>query len=572
MKDKDVKKGKYTFSWRRAVETLLNESVFSYLIRYITSSALLGTAIYYLLTLLIGDLLGPFQPILLLIPIFIVTVAIIYPKLLADRRRIKIDQAMPLFITSMGVLSTTNIPRIDVVETISQQKEYGPIADEMKKIVELVKTWNMSLDEAARFQSEVTPSPLLRDFLERMAYNVSAGQGLEEFLKNEQEVVMSEYETMYMSVLEDMDVLKDLFISMTLSVAFIIVFATIIPILTGIDPNFLLFASIMLYGLIEAMFLYGTYVKVPFDPVWYEFEDITFFDKKIILAIIASIIGVIITAIILALNLYHNLPIIEHIELPLPLYFAIALTPLLIPGILMRKEETKIKKRDRAFPSFIRSLGSSESAKQTTTTKVLKTLQTKDFGDLTNEIRNLYKRLNLRINQIRSWKQFAMETKSFLIQRFSEMYYKGRLKGGNPEKLGYIIGKNFNKILELRQHRKQTTSTFTGVIYGITASSVFAFFAGIEIVKLMINIMADVQMPDEDWIQQIIYTEIYNIPDVQVLIMIFILLNAVMSSMMIKVVDGGHHINTYHHLVGLVWIGVIVALITERLVSMFLTI
>ncbi|UOY10032.1 archaellar assembly protein FlaJ [Methanonatronarchaeum sp. AMET6-2] len=572
MKDNDVKKGSYTFSWRRAVETLLNESIFSYLLRYVLGSAALGTAVYYLLTLLIGDLLGPFEQILLLIPIFIVIVALIYPKLLADRRRIKIDQAMPLFITSMGVLSTTNISRIDVIEAISEQKEYGPIADEMTKIKELVKTWNMSLDEAARFQSEVTPSPLLRDFLERMAYNVSAGQGLEEFLRSEQEVVMSEYETMYMSVLEDMDVLKDLFISMTLSVAFIIVFATIIPILTGIDPNFLLFASILLYGLIEGMFLYGTYVKVPYDPVWYEYEDLTLFDKKIILSIIGSVIGVIITSILLGLNLYHSLPIVGHIEIPLPLYFAIGLTPMLLPGIIMRKEEIRIKKRDRAFPSFIRSLGSSESAKQTTTTKVLKTLQTKDFGNLTDEIRNLYKRLNLRINQIQSWKKFAMETKSFLIQRFSEMYYKARLKGGNPEALGYIIGKNFNKILELREHRKQTTSTFIGVIYGITASSVFAFFAGIEIVKLMIDIMGDVQMPDEDWIQEIIYTEIYNIPDVQILIMIFILVNAVMSSMMIKVVDGGHHINTYHHLVGLVWIGVIVALITERLVSMFLTI
>ncbi|OUJ18340.1 Archaellum assembly protein J TadC family [Methanonatronarchaeum thermophilum] len=572
MKDNEVKKGTYTLSWRRAVETLLNESVFSYLLRYVLGSAILGFTLYYILNLLIADLLGELQPILFLIPIFIISVSILYPKLIADRRRIKIDQAIPLFITSMGVLSTTNIPRIDVIETISEQEEYGPIADEMKKIVELVKTWNMSLDEAARFQSEITPSPLLRDFLERMAYNVSAGQGLEEFLRNEQEVVMSEYETMYMSVLEDMDVLKDLFISMTLSVAFIIVFATIIPILTGIDPNFLLFASIILYGLIEGMFLYGTYVKVPFDPVWYEYEDITYFDKKIIISIIASIAGVILLSILLALNLNHNLPIIGHIEMPLPLYFAIGITPMLLPGLLMRKEEAKIKKRDRAFPSFIRSLGSSESAKQTTTTKVLKTLQTKDFGDLTKEIRNLYKRLNLRIDQVRSWKNFAMETKSFLIQRFSEMYYKGRLKGGNPEKLGYIIGKNFNKILELRQHRKQTTSTFIGVIYGITASSVFAFFSGIEIVKLMIDIMEDVQMPDEDWIQQIIFTDVYNIPDVQILIMIFILVNAVMSSMMIKVVDGGHHINTYHHLVGLIWTGVIVAIITERLVSMFLTI
>ncbi|MDY7082484.1 MAG: flagellar assembly protein FlaJ, partial [Halobacteria archaeon] len=131
--------------------------------------------------------------------------------------------------------------------------------------------------------------------------------------------------------------------------------------------------------------------------------------------------------------------------LPLPLQFAIPITPLIYPGYIIRKEEKRIKKRDRSFPSFIRSLGSSEEVKKTTTTNVLETLSHKDFGAITPQIRNLYKRLNMRVSQEGAWEHFATESHSYLIQKFSEMYERARFMGGDTSKLSVVISKNFSR-------------------------------------------------------------------------------------------------------------------------------
>jgi flagellar protein FlaJ len=40
--------------------------------------------------------------------------------------------------------------------------------------------------------------------------------------------------------------------------------------------------------------------------------------------------------------------------------------------------------------------------------------------------------------------------------------------------------------------------------------------------------------------------------------------HSLISSMLIRVVDGGHHFNTYTHFVGLVWVSALTAELTMR--------
>lgn len=592
MVDAETKKGGIT--WKKATETLVGESVPAYLGKYVAPTAAMGLVIAIVGQLLLADLLGNLYPVLYTIPLFLTAVVLLYPKMLSDRRRIEINENMHLFITHLGVMSITGISRVDVFDALAREDQYGALSDEMRKIVELVRDWNLSLDEAARFQAERTSSPILADFLERLAYNIGAGQDMENFLMDEQEVVMSQYTTMYHGAMEDVELLQDLFLSMVLSVAFVVVFSIIIPILTGNNPILLLFGSVALYGFVELGFLYAAYVKVPNDPIWWEPDRdveeglpltdrllalITFdtrtavgtLNTKITAGLAISLIGGIVLTVVSGMMYAGTFPLKPPIEIPLSVYFALPITPLAYPGLLVRKEEQKIKKRDAAFPSFIRSLGTSEHVKQSTSTKVLETLQHKDFGALTPLLRNLYKRLNMRIDQDLAWRHFAVESHSFLIQKFSEMYYRGRLKGGNTAKLGQLIGGNMGEILELRQKRNQTSVTLIGVIYGMTASMTFAYFVGVEVVKLMLGIMNEIDLSDLRGMGNLIHTESYSIPEVSFVILVFILINAVLSSVMIRIVDGGHQINAYPHLVGLTWTGALIAIVTENFVSKFIS-
>jgi flagellar protein FlaJ len=318
----------------------------------------------------------------------------------------------------------------------------------------------------------------------------------------------------------------------------------------------------------------------PHDPLWYHPEDKPApIETKIRNATIA---GTVLTAALWIFSLLGMLGVspvtLDDVvffinPLPLPFYAAIPITPLLIPGFVVGAEEKKIKARDEEFPSFIRALGATEGAKQSTTSTVLETLRKKDFGPLTDNVDNLYKRLNMRIETTEAWRHFTAECRSHLIQSFSEMYLVGREMGGNPKLLGELISENMNEVQQLRQSRSQATTTLIGLLYGITAASTFAFFIGLQVVNILASMTLDLQTGSSDFdVGTLINTEVYDIPLIEFLLVVIIMFGAMLSALMVRTVDGGHKANTFVHFVALSWLGAITGAATKWLVSQFLAV
>ena len=67
-------------------------------------------------------------------------------------------------------------------------------------------------------------------------------------------------------------------------------------------------------------------------------------------------------------------------------------------------------------------------------------------------------------------------------------------------------------------------------------------------------------------------TDLYNIPLVQFLLIVIVLFNALLSSLMIRTVDGGHKVNALVHFVVLAWISSVIAVLTRWLVGLFLNV
>lgn len=535
--------------------------------------------LFFLLTLgivLIFDLpplIGLPIPLLGALGVF---TALVYPKLLLEQRRSALENHLHLMITHMTVLSTTNINRMEVFRKLAQEEEYGALNTEINRVVQLVDTWNQSLDDALRRRAKLVPSKPLSDFFDRLAYTLGAGQDLSDFLLSEQHIMIENYSTIYQGALDNLEVMKDLYLSMILSMTFGLVFAVVLPILTGTDPTLTVASVIVMFVFVQSGFAYAIKTIVPYDPVWFQSDDI---EPRLAPRIRRSVFaGVSLSAIILILLVLEilNITPVSLVDLipidsiPLPFYIAIPITPLLIPGLVARNAENQIKDRDEEFPSFIRALGASESAKQSTTSAVLRDLRTKDFGALTTDVKNLYKRLNMRIEPAKAWRYFAADSQSYLIQKFSEMYLVGRQMGGEPKQLGELISENMNKVIQLRERRSQGTITLIGLLYGITAASAFAFFIGLEIVVLLSGMSVDVS--SQAAIPSLLTTETYNIPAIQGLLLLVILFNALLSSLMIRTVDGGHPVNAYLHFVALSWIGVVIAVSTKFLTRVFLNI
>ncbi len=502
--------------------------------------------------------------------------AVVYPKIYVSQRRIAIENQFHLVMTHMTVLSTTNIDRMAVFRTLASEDEYGVLAEELGRVVYLVDTWNQSLDDALRRRAQEVPSKALADFFERLGYTIGAGQALHEFLFNEQEVMIENYITIYEGALRNLEVMKDLYMSMILSMTFALVFAIVLPILTGVNPTLTVAGVIGMFVFVQTGFFFVIRTMAPFDPVWY-FPENRFFDNRGLWGSLAiGAFGSMLLIVFMGLGFVGIGPGLPGLLFfidspPLPLYIAVPVTPLLITGVVMRREEKFIHERDQQFPSFIRALGAAETAKQSTTSKVLETLRTKDFGGLTPGINRLYRRLKLRLNPDQSWHEFSTECKSYLIQKFSEMYLVGRQMGGDPRQLGELISKNMNTVNQLREQRRQAATTLIGLLYGITAAATFAFFIGLEVVNILAELSGDLTAEQFDF-GRIIYAGVYDIPVIEYLLLLVILFNAALSALMIRSIDGGNKATAYIHFVMLTWLGCLTAIGTRFVVNGILSI
>jgi flagellar protein FlaJ len=354
------------------------------------------------------------------------------------------------------------------------------------------------------------------------------------------------------------------------------VFAVVLPVLTGTDPTLTVSAVIVMYIFVQSGFFLAIRSMAPYDPLWYHPEEYNSpVDETLTRSFVA---GVGLTGLLFFVSLGGMFGISPVMlgdivpffsePLPLPLYAAVPVTPLILPGLVIRREERRVKARDDEYPSFIRALGATEGAKQSTTGAVLESLRNKDFGPLSPNVDDLYKRLNLRIEPADAWRHFTADCRSYLVQTFSEMYLIGREMGGSPKLLGEVIAENMNQVLKLRTQRNQATTTLVGLLYGITAASTFAFFIGLQVVNLLSNMSLDLQTESVNFdVGSLINTEVYNIPLIEFLLVVVIMFSAMLSALMIRTVDGGHKMNTYLHFVLMTWIGSIIAIATKVLVS-----
>jgi flagellar protein FlaJ len=154
------------------------------------------------------------------------------------------------------------------------------------------------------------------------------------------------------------------------------------------------------------------------------------------------------------------------------------------------------------------------------------------------------------------------ECETFIIHRFSEMYVDARIKGGVSEKLGKIIAKNVERIRALRAFRGQTTTTLIGVLYGITASLSFALYIGLQVVEMMARSMNVIELQGVPS-AALVNLQLYNVGEVDFMISTLLLTHALLSSIMIKIVDGGHQINAYFHFVIMMWISALGAFVVQ---------
>ena len=495
---------------------------------------------------------GPAKYIPYLLPVVCIVFAFSYPLSILSAKASRIDNNMHYYITQMGSIATAETPRIDIVRIVSENEDYQELAEETKKIYDLVVVWHLSLADACRFISKRTPSMIFEDFLDRFAHALQSGEDVKNFLFAEQSVVMNEYEAMYNGALYVVEIIKELFVSLVMSLIFMASFAVIMPVITGMNAELLMGIVVLIFLVTDIVMVMFTKSKIPKDPAWSQSANMTDNKLKLYRSIPVSIAGCIV--VLIAVTLYG--------EIETSIAVAMVLTPLVYTGHVSRSIEKSIRRKDENFPAFIRSLGSSAGARGGVIDEALKALRSHDFGPLTTDVNNLYKMLVTRINKFNSWDYFASNTGSNLIQRFAGMFVQATNLGGQPEVIGDIIATNFHKIVTLRKKRSQSAGSLVGVLYGLTGGIGFTMYISLGVVGLMQNMFSAVEMPAGMSMGMVLYTNIGNLDTLSNMVLAIMIGHSLMSAILIRIVDGGHMLSATIDFVIMVWISGASAVVT----------
>ena len=469
------------------------------------------------------------------------------PIIQRDQKKSDINSNIPFFVTAFATLSVSDANRIDILEILSKKDKLGMIREDLAKIVNLVRNWKRGLSEAAMFLAQKSPSEVFADFLARFAHALDSGQDFYDFVKTESDTVMSNFETAYMSALYTFDLYKDMYVSLLLAFAFLIAFIMIMPVLVPMNMTVVLALSLLLVGLGESMLVYGIKVVLPNDPIWHNTGIRTDFQESIRKKfMIAGIIAMIIMIALIVTGFVYTIPF----------YFAVSLivTPFAWPSIVGSRAETSIAKKDEMFGSFIRALSGSAAARGNIIIDALKAIVLHDFGTLTRDVKNLYKRLNYRISSLSAWRNFSADTGSHLIEVFSESFVESIELGANSAEAGEVIAKNFDKVIRMRKRRHSAVTSYVGVLYGITGGLAFSLAISFGVLEIINKIFTSFSTTTLSGLGIFIGQPNAEIFIVEMFIMAILFVHAAIGGTALKVADGGKIAHGLHHVVIMMWI------------------
>ncbi len=544
-----------------------------------------------------GGLFSGFSGVFLLfvLPFLTGASAIYFPVLEVNKSAIKIEKEMHMFITRMGILSLGEVGASTIFDILRQMKDYGELAQEVKRIETLVEKWHTSLPEAARIVGQQSPSSIWSDFLDRMAFSIEAGQPIDDFMRAEQETVAEQYNTLYDTRLESVDTLKEIYVSLVSAGLFGLVIAGIHLILFEIggegDTPIEIASRIrwlLLSGLIFVVIQLGAYfafrATIPDDQIFARDEFTTqfrsLFRQTWLGAGIISFALLILT-ILVVISYWSELGSTwDKYGLIL---IAVPLSPLLVPATLVRREEKRVLRRDEAYPDFVRALGGTAQARSAEPSATVRALRGIDFGMLDRSIDRLEKRLSTRIDSERAWDYFAADTNSAVISRFNRIYIEGSQSSGEPAATADMVSKSVSNILSLRRRRSLSASTMWGVALGLLISTVTSLNVTITIVLKLGESIAGVAqgIADNTDISELTETAggfalpvmedpggvADNIMMFKIIASILILIQVLAVSLISTRLRGGGFTSAIGQTVQLLWIAAITSLISSYILD-----
>lgn len=456
------------------------------------------------------------------------------------------------FITYAGTISTMKISRDLLFRKIAEGGVFGNISFTFNKIHYLAKKWNLGYADSCRIMAKRTPSRILADFLDRLAVIMDFGQDLEIFMHDEQIAVNQEYEVEYKKSLETIKVLQELFVSLSISFAFLLGIGMLAPLLLEMELETIVLWTGLFLIFVDVAILVIIYNFIPKDDLISKLPDKSFRQKYID--------AVFIVCGILSFTLYTGF--VFFTDWMLTSVMAFSMIPLVYAGSVANNESGAVLRRNKQFPIYSRVLGSAIKVRNGGVVSALKSTQVHDFGVLNAMSINLYRRLRLGSNKFKAWYLFAVESGSNLIVNYSRIFNESVYLGGNAEKVGEIVSKSVTRQNNLSRLREQLAGGLRGAFYGSLVGLAATLYISLSISTVLVDIFNIPGLDDglSDLAETIVpSTTSVNTEQVLIYVAVILFIHNAISAWIMKIIDGGSIYGSVIDFVIMVWIVAVLA-------------
>lgn len=367
-------------------------------------------------------------------------------------------------LTYMAAILTANASRPEIFAYTGSRKEYVSTKYIYRADI-LVKRWGYSYVEALVNVAKKVENEMLFSMINRYANAIESGVPDSDFLTRELDTIRSVYRSTYEQGLEMLKKWGDAYISMLFSGALVgIIIMVSIAIFAPDDVQGTLSISYLIIFSISALGITTMYKAVPADPKTHglsqgspEQNMVRRMERKVV-PILAAIV-----LLLLLLDMNYGLIL---------MLIGMLLFPL---GVIGYIDDGNITLRDAEFPTFIRGVGAVQGGKGTTIGPAIADIDKKSLRTLEPLINGVYTKLNLGLDDKRSWQRFINDSGSYLIYKYLNIYRDAIQIGGKADKIGEVVSSSMLDQVLLREHRHTLSMGFLTLLVPMHAMMVGIF-------------------------------------------------------------------------------------------------
>ena len=350
-------------------------------------------------------------------------------------------------LTYMSCMTLAQLPRETILRKAGEQPLKTAIFFEQVYLL----AQRLGLEYSNAFQNVAgrARASNVKALLLRFASTISSGESEPEFIQEETRLEARRYVNQYENSIENLKRWTDAYAALLVSVTLIVVVALVSTLTGALQQNFVV---LMGFG---TFFITGVGVWIILRSSPYEERTYTSGtgippDRRMSILLLKTVGPV---GIILALVLGYLFGIGAGLTA-----LGLALLP---AGYFASRDDKKVSALDKEISTFIRTLGATAGARQTTLGMALPDLDTKSMGSLGPHIERLKIRIAAQIAPDICWEQFSTETGNELVRRSTRMLVESVESGADATQAGDVAATYASAVSEMRDIRKLTASSFT---------------------------------------------------------------------------------------------------------------